>query len=175
MNVYPYNKRKPYENINVPPKPWDGNPHESTKGAAIPKPITINDLFPSIDRWAIGWSPILETLKELSSTKATYPPYDIIDQKNDTTLINVAVAGFTKKDLTITVEEQVLKIEGSKEKKEAEGELVYNGIAGRNFKLSFPLALYYEVESAKVSDGILTVKLVKNIPDEKKPKTIEIK
>ena len=95
--------------------------------------------------------------------------------KNDTTVINVAAAGFSKKDITITTEEQVLKIEGKKDKKESEGEIVHNGIAGRDFKLTFALAEFYEVDSAKMSDGILTIKLVKNVPDEKKPKVIEIK
>jgi len=83
--------------------------------------------------------------------------------------------GSLKKDLTITVEERTLTIEGKKENKEAEGTLVHNGIAGRDFTLTFALAEYYEVDSASVKDGILTVKLFKNVPDEKKPKVIDIK
>jgi molecular chaperone IbpA len=180
--------------IEPPHDPWDKhkNPYDPY-GKAIPNPhdpadiykkwqkppapkvITINDLFPSLDRWSIGWSPLLEQLKELSSAKASYPPYDIIDHKDDTTVINVAVAGFDKKELSITVEEQALKIEGKKKDKEQEGELVHNGIAGRDFKLTFALAEFYEVESAKVENGLLSVKLFKNIPDEKKPKVIDIK
>jgi molecular chaperone IbpA len=176
------------------PDPWDKhknpydpygkatpNPHDPAdiytkwQKPPAPKVITINDLFPSLDRWSIGWSPLLEQLKELSTAKASYPPYDIIDHKNDTTVINVAVAGFDKKELSITVEEQALKIEGKKKDKEQEGELVHNGIAGRDFKLTFALAEFYEVESAKVENGLLSVKLFKNIPDEKKPKVIDIK
>lgn len=163
-------------------KPWKPKPYEPydnwiSKGKALskPKPITIEDLFPSLDRWAIGWTPILSELKSMAAMKPSYPPYDIIDQKNDSTLINVAVAGFTKKDLTITVEERTLKIEGKKEDKEDEGTLVHNGIAGRNFVLTFALAEYYEVDSATTKDGILSVKLVKHVPDEKKPKVIDIK
>ena len=176
-----YIEPEPWENSRVPypPKSWKPNPYKpwdnaSTKGKAEAKVITINDLFPSLDRWAIGWSPILDELKSIAAVKPNYPPYDIIDQKNDSTLINVAVAGFTKKDLTITVEERTLKIEGKKESKETEGTLVHNGIAGRDFVLTFALAEYYEVESATVKDGILTVKLFKNVPDEKKPKVIDI-
>lgn len=166
---YPYQPQpwKPY-----PPKPWDNH---SSKGKAEPKVITIADLFPSIDRWAIGWSPILDELKSIAANKPSYPPYDIIDQKNDSTLINVAVAGFTKKDLTITVEERTLNIEGKKEDKEDSGTVVHQGIAGRDFKLVFALAEFYEVESANVEDGILSVKLIKNVPEEKKPKVIDIK
>jgi molecular chaperone IbpA len=162
----PYDPWKP-----APHKPWD---NASSMGKAEPKVITINDLFPSLDRWAIGWSPILDELKSLAAQKPSYPPYDIIDQKNDSTLINVAVAGFTKKDLTITVEERTLNIEGKKEK-DTEGTVVHNGIAGRDFKLVFALAEFYEVESASVKDGILSVKLFKDVPEEKKPKVIDIK
>lgn len=176
MAIHPY-----------PGEPWDNNknPHDpygtkrrtdDYKNWQIEKPkiVTLNDLFPSIDRWAIGWSPILNELRSIAAAKPTYPPYDIIDQKNDSTIINVAVAGFTKKDLTITVEERTLNIEGTKEK-ETEGTLVHNGIAGRDFKLTFALAEYYEVKDATVKDGILSIKLIKNIPDEKKPKIIDIK
>jgi molecular chaperone IbpA len=67
-----------------------------------------------------------------------------------------------------------LTIEGKKEKEDS-GKLVHNGIAGRDFKLVFALAEFYEVESATVKDGILAIKLIKNVPDEKKPKVIDIK
>jgi len=171
----------PWDKTHVPypPKPWKPSPYkpwdnESTKGKAEPKPITIADLFPSLDRWAIGWSPILDELKSIAATKPSYPPYDIIDHKDNTTLINVAVAGFTKKDLTITVKERTLTIEGKKEKEDS-GTIVHNGIAGRDFKLVFALAEFYEVESATVKDGILAIKLYQNIPDEKKPRVIDIK
>ena len=175
----PWDKHKnPYDSYGKaipmpnPHEPWDKK--DKWQKPPAPKVITIDDLFPSLDRWAIGWSPVLNTLREISTAKVSYPPYDIIDQKNDSTLINVAVAGFTKKDLTITVEERTLTIEGTKEK-ETEGTLVHNGIAGRDFKLTFALAEYYEIESATVKDGILAIKLIKNIPDEKKPKVIDIK
>ncbi|NBW11500.1 MAG: hypothetical protein EBR82_26065 [Caulobacteraceae bacterium] len=183
MNVLPgspdeWNKRpNPYDPwgkaVPNPHDPWGQK--EKWQKSATPKVITINDLFPSLDRWSIGWSPLLEQLQRISATKPSYPPYDIIDQKNDSTLINVAVAGFTKKDLTITVEERTLNIEGKKEEKEDSGTVVHNGIAGRDFKLVFALAEFYEVETATVKDGILSVKLFKNVPDEKKPKVIDIK
>ena len=68
----------------------------------------------------------------------------------------------------------MLIIEGKKKNKVQEGEMVHNGIAGRDFKLTFALAEFYEVESAKVENGLLVIKLFKNIPDEKKPKVITI-
>jgi molecular chaperone IbpA len=169
----PYDSNgKPYPPMPNPHEPWDRK--DKWQKPPAPKVITINDLFPSLDRWAIGWLPILDELKSIAAAKPSYPPYDIIDQNPFSTLINVAVAGFTKKDLTITVEERTLNIEGKKDK-EAEGTLIHNGIAGRDFKLTFALAEFYEVESATAKDGILAIKLVQNIPDEKKPKVIDIK
>jgi molecular chaperone IbpA len=176
-----FDKQDP-NNFNEDPYRARGkaNPHDpagiwpTPKTIPAPKVVTISDLFPSIDRWSIGWSPLLEQLKEMSAAKVSYPPYDIIDQKNNTTVIQVAVAGFDRKDLAISVDEQVLIIEGKKKNKVQEGEMVHNGIAGRDFKLTFALAEFYEVESAKVENGLLVIKLFKNIPDEKKPKVITI-
>jgi molecular chaperone IbpA len=156
----------------IPQKPddrWTKNP------PLLPKPVSISDLFPRLDRWGIGWSPILEQLRLLSTEKPSYPPYDIVDHKDDTTVVSIAVAGFTKKELEVTVEDGVLKVEGKKKAKKEEGQVVYQGIAARNFSLTFALAEYYEVKDASVSDGMLTITLVKNVPDDKKPLVIDIK
>ena len=168
-----YYKQNPHD-------PWikSPSPHEQQfrKEVQTAKPVTISDLFPRIDRWGIGWSPLLEQLKQISNEKPSYPPYDIIDRKDDTTVVSVAVAGFTKAELEITVTEGVLQIVGTKPKnKKPEGEIVYQGIAARDFALTFALAEYYEVLDATVEDGMLTITLFKNVPEEKKPKKIEIK
>ena len=87
------------------PDPWKKKPQTpddrwvKTNPPLLPKPVTIADLFPRLDRWGIGWSPILEQLRLLSTEKPSYPPYDIVDHKNDTTVVSIAVAGFTKKEL----------------------------------------------------------------------------
>ena len=164
----------PYE-----PKPYVGDPHPHKHPIdewkkPVPKVITIADLFPRIDRWGIGWSPLLEQLKQISNEKPSYPPYDIIDRKDYTTVVSIAVAGFTKKELEITVHEAVLKVEGKKKAKKETGDVVYQGIAARDFALTFALADYYEVKEATVEDGMLTITLFKNVPEEKKPKVIDI-
>lgn len=180
-DFYPPRPQKEWDNphttpqIRDPKKPQNPDQWVKINPPLLPKPVTIADLFPRLDRWGIGWSPILEQLRELSAEKPSYPPYDIIDRKDDTTLVSVAVAGFTKKDLHITVEDGVLKVEGKKKAKKEEGEVRYQGIAARNFVLTFALAEYYEVKEASVSDGMLTITLVKNVPDEKKPLVIDIK
>ena len=176
-NQDPYNYKgqpwgKPY------PNPYEPNPHEpwgKKQLPPIPKPVTITDLFPRIDRWGIGYMPLLEDLLQIAKEKPSYPPYDIIDHKNDTTVVSVAVAGFAKKEIEITLHEGTLKVEGKKKLKKEEGEVVYQGIAARDFTLTFALAEYYEVQSAELTDGMLNVTLFKNVPEEKKPKVIDIK
>ena len=164
------------------PNPYEPNPHdpfpphkkpEDKWKVVPPKPITIADLFPRLDRLSIGWSPLLEQLKEVTNNKPSYPPYDIVALKDDVTLLNVAVAGFTKKELTITLQDSVLTIEGKKKDK-AEGEVLYQGIATRDFKLELAVADYWRVNGAIVKDGMLTVTFEKELPEEKKPKVIDI-
>lgn len=170
----PYDRwKKPYPNPYVGDPPHK-HPEDKWQKPVPPKPITIADLFPRIDRWGIGWSPLLEQLKQISNEKPSYPPYDIIDRKDDTTVVSIAVAGFAKPELEITVHEAKLKVVGKKAEKKEEGEVVYQGIAARDFTLTFALADYYEVKDASVADGMLTITLIKNVPEEKKPKVIDI-
>jgi molecular chaperone IbpA len=177
--------------INVP-EPWDkrkkplpNNPWDKKKDwehGSYPvekaKVITIADLFPRLDRLSIGWSPLLDQLKEVTSNKPTYPPYDIVtlkDGKNDVTLLNVAVAGFTKEELSILLADSgsVLCLSGKKESKQ-QGEVVYQGIAARDFYLELAVAEFWEITNARLENGMLTIQFNKEVPEEKKPKVIEI-
>ena len=172
----PWDKHKnPYINTNPPkpPKPWELHDHNS-KGAAIPKVITIADLFPRLDRLSIGWSPLLDQLKEITNTKPSYPPYDIVSLEEDVNLLNVAVAGFDKKEIKVVVEDSIITIEGKKKSK-SEGEVVYQGIATRDFKLSLAIAEYWEVTNASLENGMLTIQFNKILPKELQPKVIDIK
>ena len=171
----PFDPADKYRNyISDPHEPFP-YPEKNKWQKPVPsKPVTIADLFPRIDRWGIGWSPLLEQLKQISHEKPSYPPYDIIDHEANTTVVSVAVAGFSKEELTIVVTESVLEISGKKKVKREVGEVVYNGIASRDFSLTFALAEYYEVKEASLADGMLSVTLHKEIPEEKKPKVIDI-
>jgi molecular chaperone IbpA len=183
MSNSPYDEYNNWKKGTPPnqPRPYVGDPHphrhpiDKLDPPQKPKIITIADLFPRIDRWGIGYLPILENLKSIAEEKPSYPPYDIVDRSDDTTVVSVAVAGFTKKNLEVTVHEGVLKITGEKKAKKEAGAVVYNGIANRDFTLTFALADYYEVQDATVEDGMLTITLFKNVPEEKKPKVIDIK
>jgi molecular chaperone IbpA len=169
--------------INVP-DPWDKhknpyiNPHDpwdkKDKWQKPPtKVITISDVFPRLDRLSIGWSPLLEQLKEVTNNKPSYPPYDIVQMDEETNLLNVAVAGFNKKEVTVTVKDSVITIEG-KQKEKQRGEVVYQGIATRDFKLSLAIAEYWEVTNALMENGMLTIQFNKILPEELKPKVIDI-
>jgi molecular chaperone IbpA len=139
-----------------------------------PKPVTIADLFPRLDRLSIGWSPLLDTLREVTNAKPAYPPYDIVKLNDVTNVLHVAVAGFSKSEITVTIQDTVLTVTGKKTSK-PEGEIIYQGIAARDFELKLAIADYWVVESAEVVDGMLMVTFVKELPEEKKPKVIDIK
>ena len=166
------------------PEPWDKNkrvnpydPWDKKKEwekPAPPKVVTISDLFPRLDHLSIGWSPLLEQLKEVTNNKPSYPPYDIVQLDEETNLLNVAVAGFTKKEVTVTVKDSVITIEGNKKEKQR-GEVVYQGIATRDFKLSLAIAEYWEVTNAQMDNGMLSIEFNKTLPEELKPKVIDIK
>jgi molecular chaperone IbpA len=112
-----------------------------------------------------------------------YPPYNVAkvtDKETQETNyeITLAVAGFTQEDIDITVEDKHLKIEGRSgvlaEDVNTEVEYIHKGIAERNFQRTFRLAEHVEVKTAVLKDGILKVTLFLNVPEEAKPKKIEI-
>jgi molecular chaperone IbpA len=109
-----------------------------------------------------------------TSTTPAYPPYNVVKINDDKLIMEFAVAGFKKKDISITTEKNVLSIKAEKPEAE-EKEYLHKGIAARKFNRSFTLPEYFEVESAGFEDGILYIDLTRNIPEEKKPKEIRIR
>lgn len=115
-----------------------------------------------------------------ASAQTGYPPFNItkhdVEDGEPVYAITLAVAGFTKKDIDISIEDGTLKIEGKTNTLDADDtvEFLHKGIAERNFTRTFKLADYVEVESAKLEDGILRVSLFRNVPEAMKPKTIDI-
>jgi molecular chaperone IbpA len=180
-----------YEQPFDPQNPWSKtqkkkNPHGLDyydQWKTPPKPATIDDLFPKMDRWAIGFEDVFSNLQALSKSvkQASYPPYNISKFGDDKFEIRIAVAGFKKEELKVTTHDRTLTVESDTAFKSGQtqqvrvGELLHQGIAERDFALNFALAEFVEVEAAECVDGILTIKLVTNIPEEKKPKVIDIK
>ena len=110
-------------------------------------------------------------------TVPNYPPYNIVKVKDNEYNIEVALAGYSKKDIDVLYEDNMLTIKTAdkKEDKKTEGENIYKGIAQRMFKKSFTIADDVEVKGAELKDGLLIVSLEKIIPDHKKARTINIK
>ena len=102
-----------------------------------------------------------------------YPPYNIERLADDRYQISLAVAGFAPDDVSITAEQNVVTIEGSKTEK-AERHLLYRGISTRSFKRQFSLADYVQVKGAGFDNGLLKIELVREIPDAMKPRRIAI-
>ena len=106
-----------------------------------------------------------------------YPPYNIVKVKDNHYNIEVALAGYNKKDIEVNYENNMLTIKTADQKSEdkKEGENIYKGIAQRMFKKSFTIADDVEVKGAELKDGLLIVSLEKIIPEHKKARTINIK
>jgi molecular chaperone IbpA len=108
-----------------------------------------------------------------------YPPYNIVEVTKNKYNIEVALAGYNKKDIDVSVENGQLTIKSKKsekdETKDEDGNTIYKGIAKRYFERSFTLSDDVEIKGAELKDGLLTVSLEKIVPESKKPRTIEIK
>ena len=108
-----------------------------------------------------------------TTTSTGYPPYNVERLNDDQWRVTIAVAGFGEKDIDVTVENGNLNIVGKKDDKKDES-MLYQGIANRQFTRSFQLADYVEVEEATLQDGMLTLDLVRNVPEALKPKKIKL-
>jgi molecular chaperone IbpA len=131
------------------------------------------DLFN--DPFFIGFNRELSRLNTAHKTNSqSYPPYDLLKLDEDTYQISLAIAGFSKDDINVSVDNGTLIIKGEIVEI-TDAEVVHKGIAGRKFTRTFALGEYMEVTSAELKDGMLHVHVVRIIPEDKKPKVIDIK
>ncbi len=103
-----------------------------------------------------------------------YPPYNIERVDENNYLISIAVAGFTESEIDIEVEKNSLKVSGKKPEQKAAGEVLYRGIANRNFRKQFQLDEQIKVLNAEMDAGMLTIKLQRKLPEHLKPRKIVI-
>jgi molecular chaperone IbpA len=136
------------------------------------------DLFK--DPFFIGWNRELTRLNNAHRINSqSYPPYDLVKLDEDTYRLSIAVAGFSKDDINVSLDNGTLLIEGEI-KEHTDGrkkypEVVHKGIASRKFARTFALGEYMEVTGADFKDGMLNISIDRIVPEEKKPKTIKIK
>ncbi len=129
-------------------------------------------------RTAVGFdrmAKLLDAATALDSNQPSYPPYNIeaIDEHNYR--IEMAVAGFKQSELEVEAEGNTLTLSGRKADVATERQFLHRGIATRNFERRFKLADYVEVKDALFEDGLLIVDLVREIPEQKKPRKVLIK
>ena len=138
--------------------------------------MTTFDLTP-LYRSSIGFDrfgSLLDNMHRREQTANRYPHYDIEVRDENQYAITIAVAGFDRSELDIQVEQGVLTVRGKKADDKKASNYLYQGIANRAFERKFNLADHVEVTAADFHNGLLTIGLVKEIPEAMKPKNIAI-
>jgi molecular chaperone IbpA len=132
--------------------------------------------IPAIHRFGVGFDSMLDDLARLAASNTNnYPPYNLIKTDDNKFSIEVAVAGFSEGEISITMEKNHLTIKGAKKDGVPENyEYLHRGISQRNFERTFPLAEHIEVKGALIRNGMLIIDLERIIPEEDKPKSIDI-
>lgn len=131
----------------------------------------LSQMLQRLNSLTVGFSPLFSDLQEIG---ISYPPHNIYETSPTETIIELAVAGFKKDEIQISVKNRMVLITGSKPDQGTNESYQYKGLAYRAFTKKIQLAEFYEIESAKLEDGILTIKCVQNIPEEEQPKLISI-
>ena len=128
----------------------------------------------------LGFDQLFETLSAVPFNGTTearssgYPPYNVIKKDDGHFLIEIAVAGFSKDDIDLTLEKGVLTVTGNKPTGGVDREYAHRGISSRGFERQFTLSDTIQVIGADIVDGLLVVALENNIPEEDKPQIIKL-
>jgi len=124
----------------------------------------------------VGFDRLFDLLENSLPTQSNdnYPPFDLMQEGEDRFRITLAVAGFRPDEIEVTAQQNLLVVSGRKSQ-EDDGRYIHRGIAARAFERRFALADYVQVKNADLQDGILSIELVREIPEEMKPRRIEIK
>ncbi len=132
--------------------------------------------FSPFYRSAIGFDRLVQMLDQASGFDSDngYPPYNIERTGENAYAITMAVAGFAADELKAEAKESTLAVTGEKKPDDKERTFLHRGIAARSFERRFQLADHVEVKSATFENGMLTIELVRNLPERMKPKTIAI-
>ncbi len=132
--------------------------------------------FSPYRRSTVGFDRLFDFLENASRAEQdNYPPFDIEKVSDDSYRITLAVAGFRQNEIDITARQNLLVITGRKaENRNKDGNYLHMGIATRAFERRFELADFVRVENAELRDGLLSIELVREIPEAMKPRKIEI-
>ena len=139
----------------------------------VSKSISLFDHINSLTPYSIGFDTVFDRLSQ-NIDNSSYPPYNIRKVGEFDYTIELALAGFSKKDIEVKVVDGVITIKSIKENSE-DDETLYRGISYRKFTKKFSLADDMEVKGAKLDNGLLSIDLERIVPEDKKPRTIDIK
>jgi molecular chaperone IbpA len=130
--------------------------------------------FTPYRRSTVGFDRLFDLLESQARNNAgdNYPPFNIERKGEDDYRITIAVAGFRAADLDITAQQNLLVVQGKKRPEGNQGDMLHVGIANRGFERRFELADFVRVENADLADGLLTIDLVREVPEAMKPKKI---
>ena len=135
--------------------------------------------FSPFRRSTVGFDRLFDMLENSSfgqGQQENYPPFDLVKEGENQYRIELAVAGFKPDEIDITAQQNVLIVSGKKnEESEQKGsDYIYRGIANRSFERRFALADHIQVRGADLKDGLLSIELVREIPEAMKPRKIDI-
>jgi len=132
--------------------------------------------FTPYRRTTVGFDRLFDLLEGQvrNSTGDNYPPFNIERRGEDDYRITIAVAGLRPVDIEITAQQNLLVVQGKKRPEPAQGEILHLGIANRGFERRFELADFVRVSGADLADGMLTIDLVREVPEAMKPKKIHL-
>ena len=125
----------------------------------------LSQLMDRIVKNSIGMDDYLNRFWDGVDTSSNYPPYNVIQVNNVESRLEIALAGFKKKEVKVYTEFGKLYVEGKKEESETVGEIVHKGLAQRSFTRAWTLSDDTEVRQVRFTDGLLTVELGKIVPD----------
>ena len=130
--------------------------------------------FPQVESRLIGFDRVFDAVQRVNTSEANFPPYNIKKLDDENYEITLALAGFKKSELSVVVEDGNLIVKGE-QAETSKSEFLHKGIAERNFTRTWALADEVKVTGSKLEDGVLTISLVHEIPEDKKPIEIKIK
>ena len=130
----------------------------------------LDQLLDRINRNSIGMDEYFDRLFNLHETTSNYPPYNLVTVSNVESRLELALAGFKKKEVYVYTQDGKLFVEGQKEDKETETQYLHKGLAQRSFTRAWTLSEDTEVRSVTFEDGLLSITLGKVVPEAHKRK-----
>jgi molecular chaperone IbpA len=131
----------------------------------------------ALNRALVGFDRIFDDMERRFASQVTnnYPPYNICRLQENLYQIEIAVTGFEKNEITVTVEQDKLNIAGQRNKDEdTTAEFLHRGLALRDFERTFTLAEHMKIISAEIKNGVLSIRIEREIPESAKPRIIDV-